>query len=71
MALLSGVRDLRNDSDREQPTAKPNQDETLHDHTVPASLSHKQYEKYEKSEAQTDYIHAIGISPVRPTGVSA
>jgi hypothetical protein len=24
------------------------------DHTVPASFSHKQYEKYEKSEAQTD-----------------
>ena len=26
------------------------------DHTVPASLSHKQYEKYEKSPAQTDYL---------------
>ena len=26
------------------------------DHTVPASLAKKQYEKYEKSEAQTDYI---------------
>ena len=26
------------------------------DHTVPASLSEKQYKKYEKSEAQTDYI---------------
>jgi alpha-beta hydrolase superfamily lysophospholipase len=26
------------------------------DKTVPASLSHKQYEKYEKSEAQTDYV---------------
>jgi pimeloyl-ACP methyl ester carboxylesterase len=30
------------------------------DHTVPASLSHKQYEKYEKSEAQTDYIEFPG-----------
>lgn len=30
------------------------------DHTVPASLSHKQYEKYEKSEAQTDYIEYPG-----------
>jgi pimeloyl-ACP methyl ester carboxylesterase len=28
------------------------------DQTVPASLSHKQYEKYEKSEAQTDYVEA-------------
>jgi len=26
------------------------------DHTVPASVSHKQYEKYEKSDAQTDYV---------------
>jgi len=26
------------------------------DHTVPASVSHKQYEKYEKSDAQTDFI---------------
>lgn len=30
------------------------------DHTVPASVSHKQYEKYEKSEAQTDYIEFPG-----------
>lgn len=30
------------------------------DHTVPASLSHKQYEKYEKSDAQTDYIEFPG-----------
>ena len=30
------------------------------DHTVPASLSRKQYEKYEKSEAQTDYIEFPG-----------
>jgi pimeloyl-ACP methyl ester carboxylesterase len=30
------------------------------DHTVPASLSKKQYEKYEKSEAQTDYIEFPG-----------
>jgi pimeloyl-ACP methyl ester carboxylesterase len=30
------------------------------DHTVPASLSHKQYEKYEKSTAQTDYIEFPG-----------
>jgi pimeloyl-ACP methyl ester carboxylesterase len=30
------------------------------DHTVPASLSHKQYEKYEKSEAQTDYLEFPG-----------
>jgi pimeloyl-ACP methyl ester carboxylesterase len=30
------------------------------DHTVPASLSHKQYEKYEKSDAQTDYIEFEG-----------
>ena len=26
------------------------------DNTVPASLSQKQYKKYEKSEAQTDYL---------------
>ena len=30
------------------------------DHTVPASLSHKQYEKYEKSGAQTDYVEFPG-----------
>jgi len=30
------------------------------DHTVPASLSHKQYEKYGKSDAQTDYIEFAG-----------
>jgi alpha-beta hydrolase superfamily lysophospholipase len=30
------------------------------DHTVPASLSHKQYEKYEKSDAKTDYIEFPG-----------
>jgi alpha-beta hydrolase superfamily lysophospholipase len=30
------------------------------DHMVPASLSRKQYEKYEKSEAQTDYIEFSG-----------
>jgi pimeloyl-ACP methyl ester carboxylesterase len=30
------------------------------DHTVPASLSHKQYEKYEKSDAQTDYVEYPG-----------
>jgi pimeloyl-ACP methyl ester carboxylesterase len=30
------------------------------DHTVPASLSRKQYEKYEKSEAQTDYVEFPG-----------
>ena len=30
------------------------------DHTVPASLSHKQYERYEKSDAQTDYIEFEG-----------
>ncbi|HEY3069652.1 MAG TPA: alpha/beta hydrolase [Gaiellaceae bacterium] len=30
------------------------------DHTVPASLSHKQYEKYEQSDAQTDYIEFPG-----------
>jgi pimeloyl-ACP methyl ester carboxylesterase len=30
------------------------------DHTVPASLSHKQYEKYEKSPAQTDYVEFPG-----------
>jgi pimeloyl-ACP methyl ester carboxylesterase len=26
------------------------------DHTVPASVAHKQYTKYEKSNAQTDYV---------------
>ena len=26
------------------------------DNTVPASLSHKQYEKYERSNAKTDYV---------------
>ncbi len=30
------------------------------DNTVPASLSQKQYEKYEKSDAQTDYIEFPG-----------
>ena len=30
------------------------------DNTVPASLSHKQFEKYEKSEAQTDYLVFAG-----------
>jgi len=30
------------------------------DNTVPASLSHKQYEKYEKSPAQTDYREFTG-----------
>ena len=30
------------------------------DNTVPASLSKKQYEKYEKSEAQTDYVEFPG-----------
>jgi pimeloyl-ACP methyl ester carboxylesterase len=30
------------------------------DQTVPASLSHKQYEKYAKSEAQTDYVEFAG-----------
>jgi pimeloyl-ACP methyl ester carboxylesterase len=30
------------------------------DHTVPASLAHKQYEKYEKSDAQTDYLEFPG-----------
>jgi pimeloyl-ACP methyl ester carboxylesterase len=30
------------------------------DQTVPASLAHKQYEKYEKSDAQTDYIEFEG-----------
>jgi alpha-beta hydrolase superfamily lysophospholipase len=30
------------------------------DHTVPASLSHKQYKKYEKSEALTDYLEYPG-----------
>jgi alpha-beta hydrolase superfamily lysophospholipase len=33
---------------------------TEKDHTVPASFSHKQYEKYEKSEAQTDYVEYPG-----------
>jgi pimeloyl-ACP methyl ester carboxylesterase len=30
------------------------------DHTVPASLAHKQYEKYEKSDAHTDYLEFPG-----------
>ena len=30
------------------------------DHTVPASLSHKQFEKYAKSNARTDYIELPG-----------
>ncbi len=30
------------------------------DHTVPASLARKQYEKYEKSAAQTDYLEFEG-----------
>jgi pimeloyl-ACP methyl ester carboxylesterase len=30
------------------------------DHTVPASLSHKQYEKYERSPARTEYLEFEG-----------
>lgn len=30
------------------------------DHTVPASLAHKQYEKYESSPSQTDYLEFEG-----------
>jgi alpha-beta hydrolase superfamily lysophospholipase len=30
------------------------------DHTVPASLSHKQYERYESSPARTDYLEFKG-----------
>jgi alpha-beta hydrolase superfamily lysophospholipase len=30
------------------------------DNTVPASLSHKQYKKYEKSDARTDYLEFEG-----------
>ena len=30
------------------------------DHTVRASLAHKQYAKYEKSPAQTDYLEFAG-----------
>jgi alpha-beta hydrolase superfamily lysophospholipase len=30
------------------------------DHTVPASVAYKQYEKYEKSDAQTDYLEFSG-----------
>jgi len=30
------------------------------DHTVPASLARKQYEKYEKSDARTDYVEFPG-----------
>ena len=30
------------------------------DHTVPASVAHKQYTKYEKSNAQTDYVEFAG-----------
>jgi alpha-beta hydrolase superfamily lysophospholipase len=30
------------------------------DNTVPASLSHKQYKKYEKSDARTDYVEFAG-----------
>lgn len=30
------------------------------DHTVPASLAHKQYEKYERSPSQTDYLEFEG-----------
>src|SRR5213078_221738 len=30
------------------------------DNTVPASLSHKQYEKYERSNAKTDYVEFPG-----------
>jgi alpha-beta hydrolase superfamily lysophospholipase len=30
------------------------------DHMVSASLAHKQYKKYEKSEAQTDYLEFTG-----------
>ena len=30
------------------------------DNTVPASLSHKQFEKYEKSDAQTEYLEFEG-----------
>jgi hypothetical protein len=30
------------------------------DHTVPASVSKKQFKKYEKSPAQTDYLEFAG-----------
>ena len=30
------------------------------DKTVPASLAHKQYKKYEKSDAKTDYLEFAG-----------
>jgi pimeloyl-ACP methyl ester carboxylesterase len=30
------------------------------DHTVPASLAHKQYKKYERSPARTDYLEFAG-----------
>jgi alpha-beta hydrolase superfamily lysophospholipase len=30
------------------------------DHTVPASLAKKQFEKYEHSDSQTDYIEFAG-----------
>ena len=30
------------------------------DHTVPASVAHKQYKKYERSSAQTDYVEFEG-----------
>jgi pimeloyl-ACP methyl ester carboxylesterase len=38
------------------------------DHTVPASLSKKQYEKYEKSPAQTDFIEFEGRPHLGMTG---
>ena len=38
------------------------------DHTVPASLSKKQYEKYEKSSAQTDFIEFDGRPHLGMTG---
>jgi hypothetical protein len=38
------------------------------DHTVPASLSKKQYEKYAKSSAQTDFIEFEGRPHLGMTG---
>jgi pimeloyl-ACP methyl ester carboxylesterase len=38
------------------------------DHTVPASVSKKQYEKYEKSSAQTDFIEFDGRPHLAMTG---
>ena len=45
---------------QERPASTAADRRRRQDHTVPASLSHKQFEKYERSPARTDYIEFEG-----------